>query len=130
MMLVYMLAILVVKSISMIWGMIEDWKNSRNKDIEADQKVDNSGFYKDLTFSELRNLNRRVREEKKDTEQYLKAFERDIEKNQYLTKHLENALNSKERDLYRRWMRTRQNSIKAIISYHFKDLINFLKRVG
>ena len=127
---VYLLSILVVKSISFVWALYIDWKESHNTEIEADHKVDSSGFYKDLTFSELRNLNRRVREERKNAEQFLKVFERDIEKNQYLNKHLEKALSTNQRELYRRWMRTRQNSIKAIIAYHFKDLINFLKRVG
>lgn len=113
--LVYLCAVLVVKGFTTIYQIYIECRTPKRSNIDAEQKVDNSGFYKDLSFEELRNLNRRVRQERKEAEQYLKTFEKDIAKNEYLRGHLGKLLTKEEREFYRKWLRTRQNSIRGII---------------
>ena len=127
---IYIVAIIFVKSLSGMYQIYTECKtNNKKRSLDEDQKVDNSGFYKDLSFAELRNLNRRVRQERKQAELYMRAFEKDILKNEYLRGHFNKLLPEKERKYYLKWLKTRQNSINGIITYHYMDLINFLKRI-
>lgn len=48
------------------------------------EKEDTSGYYKDLNFNELKNINKRVKEERKKGEIYLKVFEKDVERNELI----------------------------------------------